>query len=401
MRNRRPAPAAPSAAAVIILLAVSVAAARPSFAQDSRQKPAEKKLDKAQTQEIQALVKLVTEVSYGQPAPSDFPVVWQNHYLKARDQRTFVPYIISIPQGSIANPSVSMYVRVVKKGNEPVLVPRVWADPGANLYYKPGDERFGTAGQGSFMSEADALKAGYTAASGPKDPKAAARQEFAFEDVSFPELKAPEGKGPYRLARALSVLPGDYTIYVVVRERPATEKKNAAAPKTGLVKQSITVPDYWLPGLTMSSIIVADKVDPLTTPVPESQLADNPYAFGTTRLTPAVADRTFTKKDELAVIFLVYNTAETNKKPDVAVEYGFYQRTEGSEKFFNKTNPQMFNAETLPPQFDLAAGHQLVAGQSIPLALFPEGDYRLEIKITDKVAGKSIVQSVNFTVTSQ
>ena len=81
------------------------------------------------------------------------------------------------------------------------------------------------------------------------------------------------------------------------------------------------------------------------------------------------------------------------------MEYSFVQKTEGGEKYFNKTNPQLYNAETLPPAFDMAAGHQIVAGQSVPLASFPEGDYRLEIKVTDKIAGKSVLQTVSFTVT--
>ena len=70
------------------------------------------------------------------------------------------------------------------------------------------------------------------------------------------------------------------------------------------------------------------------------------------------------------------------------------------EKFFNKTNPQNLNAQTLPPQFDLAAGHQLQSGQAVPLASFPEGDYRLEIKVTDKIANKLVTRDVNFTVTA-
>ena len=52
----------------------------------------------------------------------------------------------------------------------------------------------------------------------------------------------------------------------------------------------------------------------------------------------------------------------------------------------------------LPPQFDLAAGHQLQTGQAVPLSSFPEGDYRLEIKVTDKIANKSVTRDVNFTV---
>ena len=71
-------------------------------------------------------------------------------------------------------------------------------------------------------------------------------------------------------------------------------------------------------------------------------------------------------------------------------QYGFHQKTADGEKFFNKTEPQanLMNAETLPPQFDLAVGHQLTGSLAVPLASFPEGDFRLELKVSDKVSGK-------------
>jgi hypothetical protein len=59
------------------------------------------------------------------------------------------------------------------------------------------------------------------------------------------------------------------------------------------------------------------------------------------------------------------------------------------------------NAQTLPPQFDLAAGHQLPGSLAVPLASFPEGDYRLEVKVTDKTSGASLTRDVPFTVTAQ
>jgi len=34
----------------------------------------------------------------------------------------------------------------------------------------------------------------------------------------------------------------------------------------------------------------------------------------------------------------------------------------------------------------------------VPLTSFAPGDYRLEIKITDKASGKMITQNVNFNV---
>jgi len=34
----------------------------------------------------------------------------------------------------------------------------------------------------------------------------------------------------------------------------------------------------------------------------------------------------------------------------------------------------------------------------VPLASFPEGEYRLEVKITDKIANKSLTRDVRFSV---
>jgi hypothetical protein len=58
------------------------------------------------------------------------------------------------------------------------------------------------------------------------------------------------------------------------------------------------------------------------------------------------------------------------------------------------------NATTLPPNFDVNAGHQLPGNIGVPLASFPEGDYRLEIKVTDKVTSKTKVENVSFSVSA-
>ena len=47
----------------------------------------------------------------------------------------------------------------------------------------------------------------------------------------------------------------------------------------------------------------------------------------------------------------------------------------------------------------MTAGHQLPGSLIIPMAPFPAGEYRLEIKVTDKPSGKVVTQNVNFTVT--
>ena len=179
----------------------------------------------------------------------------------------------------------------------------------------------------------------------------------------------------------------------------AGETAPACGTDTDKIRQTVTVPDFWNNEFATSSVIIAQRIDPLAAPLTPQQQADRPYALGSMEIVPTFETK-FTKKAELSTFMLIYNPkVDASNKPDVSVEYNFYQKPAGQpEKFFNKTNPQNLNAQTLPPQFDLAAGHQLQSGQAVPLASFPEGDYRLEIKITDKLANKTLTRDVNFTV---
>ena len=96
-------------------------------------------------------------------------------------------------------------------------------------------------------------------------------------------------------------------------------------------------------------------------------------------------------------MFFIYNEGVAGSgKPDLDVDYQFYRANE--EKPFTKLATQSFNATTLPGQFDLKSGHQVFVGQGIPLkgAIAP-GEYRLEIKITDKTKGQT-TRNVPFTV---
>jgi len=208
------------------------------------------------------------------------------------------------------------------------------------------------------------------------------------------------------------VAAGEYDVFMVAKE-PTPEKapKGAPPPKMSVVKQTITVPDFWNSELNTSSLIVAQRIDPLPAPLTPDQLRERPYgALGQMEIVPVYGDLKFEKKSELSTFMLVYNPkTDSANKPDISIDYVFCQTAAGSEpkagepckageKFFNKTNAQNFNAQTLPPQFDLAAGYQIQTGQAVPLATFPEGQYRLEIKITDKIANKSLIRDVNFTV---
>jgi hypothetical protein len=302
----------------------------------------------------------------------EIPLKWEsNHFVKGQTD-TYVPFTLQVDRANVAT-GAAMWVRVVN------------AEQAASF--------------------AAALNAARTAK--PNQPPA--RTAYAWDNVSF--IDVPEGN---KLSRAMQLKPGQYVAYIAVKEKTPAAAGNqrnnndrnrndrnaapaAAAPgKYGLLRHEITVPDFGGPELTTSSVIVARSVEPVTAPPTDQE--SNPYVFGPMRIVPS-PDGRFGKSAELSVIFWIYGAqAAASGKPDVTIDYNFHQKLAEGEKYFNKTAPQQLNAQTLPPEFSVAAGHQLPGSLVVPLTSFPAGDYRLEIKVTDKASGKSVTQNVTFTV---
>jgi hypothetical protein len=329
----------------------------------------ERKRDDAQKKEIQSIVKVVDDAASGQPAANDLSLAWVHEdVLKAQGNKQYVPFTVSVDPSKVTGDKIAFYWRVVMKGGAAAEPP-----PAATGKKDDKDKK--------------------------KDDKDKKKSDYAYEDITFVPVAA--GQNPLRISRSFTVPAGTYDVFLVAKEpTPDKAPKNAPPPKMSLVKQTVTVPDFWNGDLNTSTLIVAQRIDPLPSPLTPQQQADRPYALGQMEIVPNF-DTKFSKKTELSTFMLIYNPkVDASNKPDVTVEYNFYQKQAGQpEKFFNKTNPQNLNAQTLPPQFDLAAGHQLQSGQAVPLGSFPEGDYRLEIKVTDKIANKTLTRELNFTVT--
>jgi hypothetical protein len=332
----------------------------------------DKKRDEAQKKEIQSIIKIVDAVAAGQPATNELGVTWVHEdVLKAQGNKQYVPFTVAFDASKVPGGTVAFYWRVVAK--------TAAAPPPA----EPGKKEE------------------------KKDNK---KPDYAYEDISF--VQAAAGPTPVRVSRSFTVGAGSYDVFVIVKE-PTPEKapKNAPPPKMSVLKQTMNVPDFWNGEFNTSTVILASRIDPLAAPLTPQQQIDRPYALGMMEIVPLL-DTKFTKKSELSTFMLIYNPkVDKDNKPDVTIEYNFCQVAAGSEpkagepckageKFFNKTNPQNLNATTLPPQFDMAAGHQLQSGQAVSLAPFPEGSYRLEIKVTDKVANKTLTRDINFTVSA-
>jgi hypothetical protein len=313
----------------------------------------------AQQQEILSLATIVGAALQGQLVPTSEPFGWANDFLKSSEQTTFVPFTLSVEVSKVSTTAVAMYMFVAPQG-APAAPPVPVAEPAA-------------------------------------DATAPALPEPAFEDAYHIDLGAPTEDGLFEIRRGFWVPGGDYDVYVALSESGVPDGSEA---KTMMLKKALSVPNLWSDQLATSTVIQAARIESLNVPPPPDQQLANPYTLGAMRIVPKSSSEYLTS-DELSLVFLVYNVGlSAAGLPDVNIDYTFNTRGPAGDEYFNRTNPQAFNQQTLPPDFDLAAGHQLVAGQAIPLSGFPAASYRLEITITDATNGASLTHNVDFSVSA-
>ncbi len=330
--------------------------------------------EEAQRAEGAAILELADAAMAGKPVPTDFSLRWHPDFLKAQ-QGTFVPFVLTVDGPNLPRTSALLYVRAVAKPS-----------------------------------------AGQDRKSRGKKPDEAAEPRYPV-DIIFPVDVQREPGRPARIIRGFSVPPGEYDICLVLRERPSPGADRQAPLKAGTLTRPLSVPNFWTGELTLSSVILADRLTLLSEAPTPDQLLERPYVIGLNDVEPA-ADGRFGKDEELICVFLVYNPkVGPDKTFDVEVEYHFYRQhgrpggepaaaagehppERAGETYVNHTRPQRFNAATMGRGFNPAAGQPIMAGQGVPLAGFQEGDYRLMIKVTDLLAGKTLTRDVNFTVGS-
>lgn len=350
-------------ALALVAVVAFVVTSSPLLAQrnnDTRKPPQRSKTEQA---DVEALVRMVDGVSAGvQPAPADIPITWDSHhFVKGQDGITYLPFNLTIDRSKLPKGDVALYVRLVDKA-------AAAAAPVAAPTAKPEGNN--------------------------KDAKnqPPPRSVYPWDNITFLEIPA-DGK----LSRAIALKAGQYEAFIALKEK-GTDQKNAPPSKLGLLRRELVIPDFTVAELATSSVLVASSIEVLTAPLGPAQQEANPYTFGPMKIGLS-GDGKFAKGGELNLVFWIYGAgAASGGKPDVQIDYAFHQKLAEGEKYFNRTQPQVLNAQSLPPEFDVAAGHQLPGTLTVPLASFPSGDYRLEIKVTDKTSGKTVVQNVSFTV---
>ena len=350
-------------AGVAASLCVCTLAAGATDRQARADRRAQGKLDEANRREGAALLSLADAAMAGRPAASDFGMAWRNDFFKAQPG-TFVPFTITIDRGRVTAPTALMYVRAARRG----------------------------------------------AVSPPRATSESPR--FAFDAIFPVELTAPAGQ-PVRITRGFAVPAGAYDVYVALRERPADPLDvDARSLRAAVLKQPLTVPDFWTGELATSTVMLATRIGTLVSPIDPDDLLEQPYAIGQNEVEIA-PDSTFRRDREMIVVFLIYNpTVTVGKQFDVQVDYHVFHRAADAapdtgtdhppartgERYVSHTTPQRFNPASMGARIDPASGQPLLAGQGILLSSFEEGEYRIGIIVTDLLSRKTLSRDVTFTV---
>jgi hypothetical protein len=336
--------------------------APPSAAQARSVRRQQDRLEDTRRREGESLLNMVDVAMTNGHVASDFAIEWRNDFFKAQTG-TFVPFTLTIDRSRLSAPSALMYLRAVRR-------------------------------------DAAAASRG----SGPA--------RYAF-DVIFP-VELGSGGRVVRITRAFAVPPGEYDVYVALRERPGEAVGGDPRLKAAILKQPLSVPDFWTGDLMTSSVMLADRIDSNVTAPSGDDLLERPYVIGDNEIHVSEG-AAFRKNRELIVVFLIYNPTVAEGNFDVQVDYHLFRMMPGGasqetdpdgdhpaaragERYVTRTTPQRFKPGVMDAHFDPAAGHPMMAGQGILLSSFQEGQYRIGITVTDLLSRKQLSRDVMFSV---
>jgi len=177
--------------------------------------------------------------------------------------------------------------------------------------------------------------------------------------------------------KIIPLKPGLYKIDIVI--------KDVNSGNVGVVNHNLPVPRYPDEKLTLSSLILADRVENLA----PNQVGSGPFMLGANKVRPSVnGEFQRTRDKDVNLWFQVYNLKldEGTKKPSATVEMVFTKNNQEVKKIVEQSS-ELANAAA-----------QMTVVRSLPLSDFEPGQYSVQVKVTDNLTKEVIASKDNFTV---
>ena len=250
-------------------------------------------------------------------------VTWDsNHFFRAPDGSTYMPFTVTVDKSKITSPTAALYVRVANKGGR-----------------RP-----------------------------QRRPRARTRTRTPA-DSSLGEVRLRDGRSRRQaVARYIQVKPGDYDLFVAVKDKGTVEKADKNyTPQSRRAEEGPHRSGLQQGGARRRAACCSRRRfsrppagrRPMTIRTSSARCRSFRRRTASTR-----------RPIRSSVVYWVYGaTGDATGKPDLTVENSFNQKTADGEKFFNKTQPQALNSQSPynvsagRPEFPRGAARQFRAGR--------------------------------------
>jgi len=161
--------------------------------------------------------------------------------------------------------------------------------------------------------------------------------------------------------------------------------KDLNSGNAGTIYKSFSVPKYPDDQLATSTVILADKIEKLSS----KQVGAGQFIIGGSKVFPNVKDLpSFSRNSAMGVWFQVYNLVmdEKTHKPSANIEYVLRSGEKEVSRF-------MEDKDVLS-----GAAEQLTIEKLLPLTDLIPGKYSLAVNVTDNLSNRTVSQIARFEV---
>jgi GWxTD domain-containing protein len=197
------------------------------------------------------------------------------------------------------------------------------------------------------------------------------------------ELRVPDSLFKQQLEglsvhqKTIALRPGRYKIDIVI--------KDMNSGNVGVINKALPVPRFPDERLQLSSLILADLVEPL----PPSDVGSGSFKLAGNKVRPNVNNEFVRSRDkEIKLWFQVYNLKidEETKKPSATVETVITKNGQEVKRVVEESS-QLSNAAA-----------QMTLVRAVPVSEFEPGRYDMLVRVTDNLSKEVIASSAGFTV---
>ena len=204
-----------------------------------------------------------------------------------------------------------------------------------------------------------------------------------FEDTvtisTTPERLQQETERQSIYQKSVPLAPGMYRLELVV--------KDIVGETMGTHRMALRVPEFDDEKLAMSTLILADRIER----VPTRSLGTGQFVIGSSKVRPRVGEE-FKPTEKMGIYMEVYNLGEDDStaRPSGSISYQIAKLDEPDDLLLDFSEP-----------FDKIRGsssRQTVIEKLLPLSNLTPGEYRLSLKVDDKVKNETLTPTATFKI---